>query len=198
MKEKIIRKAREMFFRYGFKDVTMDEIARGVGISKKTLYQHFPAKEALIEAAVDDLHQAVLRYIAALEERGLNPVEEFLAVRDIVRKVLQDIETAPAYQLERYYPDIADRMRARHMKIVIDWFSGNIERGKRAGLYRDDIDPELAGRFFFSGILGIHNPLLFPPERFSRWTLFDRFFHFFLVPLLTPAGKKQLQKIDRP
>ncbi len=48
MKEKIIRKAREMFFRYGFKDVTMDEIARGVGISKKTLYQHFPAKEALL------------------------------------------------------------------------------------------------------------------------------------------------------
>ena len=197
MKEKIIRKAREMFFRYGFKDVTMDEIARGVGISKKTLYQHFPAKEALIEAAVNDLHRSVASYIHSLEAQGLNPVAEFLAVRDIIRRVLQDIETAPAYQLERYYPDIASRLKTRHMKIVIDWFSGNIERGKQAGLYRSTIDAELTGRFFFSGILGINNPLLFPPERFSRWTLFERFFRFFLEPLLTPAGKRQLQKIER-
>ncbi len=196
MKERIVRKARHLFFRRGFRDVTMDDVARELGISKKTLYQHFPAKEALIEAAVQHLHQEIEAYLEQLCAAGKDPVEEFIAIREIARQVLKDIEAAPTYQLDRYYPDISDRMKRAHMDLVVRWLSRNIQRGQEAGLYRRDLDADLAARFFFIGMSGIGNPLIFPPDRFERWQIHEQFLRFFLEILLTEEGRAHLSKIQ--
>ena len=52
MKEEIVNQAIKLFLQYGFKSVTMDEIAQHMRISKKTIYAHFPKKETLVETCV--------------------------------------------------------------------------------------------------------------------------------------------------
>ena len=47
---RILAAAREHFFAHGFRRVTMDDLAQELGMSKKTLYAHFPSKTALLEA----------------------------------------------------------------------------------------------------------------------------------------------------
>ncbi len=196
MKNRIIRTARHLFFRRGFREVTMDEIAHQLGISKKTLYQHFPAKEVLIEASIEHLRQEIEQYLEKLCQAGKDPVEEFVAIREIARQVLKDIEATPSYQLERYYPEIADRMKQAHMELVVRWMTRNIQRGQQLGLYRSELDPEIAARFFFIGMSGIGNPLLFPSNQYERWKIHEQFLRFFLDVLLTSKGRSHLSKIQ--
>jgi AcrR family transcriptional regulator len=51
---RIIESAEEMFFRYGIKSITMDDIAKQLGMSKKTIYQHFSDKDKLVESLINE------------------------------------------------------------------------------------------------------------------------------------------------
>ena len=51
--ERIVVKAHELFMRYGIRSISMDEIATHLGISKKTIYQFFADKDALVASVVD-------------------------------------------------------------------------------------------------------------------------------------------------
>jgi AcrR family transcriptional regulator len=59
MKDKIIKKATDMFLKLGFKSVTMDDIACEMCISKKTIYKYFSNKEKLIEEGTEVIHQKI-------------------------------------------------------------------------------------------------------------------------------------------
>ena len=56
---RIVAAARQHFFANGFRGVTMDDIAKELGMSKKTLYAHFPSKMALVEVVILDKFQDV-------------------------------------------------------------------------------------------------------------------------------------------
>jgi AcrR family transcriptional regulator len=53
-RQRIVDAARAHFFSHGFRSVTMDDLAEELGISKKTLYAHFPGKIELLEAVLAD------------------------------------------------------------------------------------------------------------------------------------------------
>src|SRR5947209_4895834 len=52
--QRIVDAARAHFFSHGFRSVTMNDLAAELGISKKTLYTHFPGKFDLLEAVLAD------------------------------------------------------------------------------------------------------------------------------------------------
>src|SRR4030088_2070262 len=54
VKERILEKATDLFMRYGIRSITMDEIAAQLAISKKTIYQFFTDKDAMVEAVVNE------------------------------------------------------------------------------------------------------------------------------------------------
>ena len=75
MKEKIIIKAAELFLNLGFKSVTMDELAEGLGISKKTIYVHFQNKTKLVEEVTFYLFDIICAEIDLVCENSKNPIE---------------------------------------------------------------------------------------------------------------------------
>lgn len=76
MKEDIISKAMDMFLTYGFKSVTMDDLAHEMGISKKTIYTHFNNKTQLVEQGVCQLFEEVSEGIEEILSLKKNPIEE--------------------------------------------------------------------------------------------------------------------------
>ena len=81
MREKIVHHAVEMFLNYGFKSVTMDDIANALGISKKTIYQHFDNKTKLVEATVMHVFEIISEGIDAICALGKNPIEEVYEIK---------------------------------------------------------------------------------------------------------------------
>lgn len=93
MKEQILNKATDMFLTLGFKSVTMDDIANEMGISKKTIYQHFSNKDSLVKAVTTNLFEDISCGIDQIILANKNPIEELFAIKDFVLKNLKDENT---------------------------------------------------------------------------------------------------------
>ena len=83
IKERIITKAEEMFLQFGYSKVKMEEVAAGLGISKKTLYKFFPSKENLIREIVLSRQCVVENYINKIwEDKSLDFVAKLRNMMD--------------------------------------------------------------------------------------------------------------------
>ena len=81
MKEKILKKAIDLFINFGFKSVTMDDIASEMHISKKTIYSHFNNKTKLVEAATFCVFETISNEINCICELQKNPIEELYEIK---------------------------------------------------------------------------------------------------------------------
>jgi AcrR family transcriptional regulator len=91
MKEKIIKKATEMFLKLGFKSVTMDDIACEMCISKKTIYKYFSNKEVLIEEGTEIIHQKIHNTIDEIVEKNFNAIVENFEIQKRFKEMFQTL-----------------------------------------------------------------------------------------------------------
>ena len=103
MKEKIIQKAAEMFITLGFKSVTMDDIARELGISKKTLYQYVENKNDLIGQIFQERIKNEKQCMADIREEATDAVDEILRIARYVIQELRQMSPTTMYDLRKYY-----------------------------------------------------------------------------------------------
>ncbi|WP_299108249.1 TetR/AcrR family transcriptional regulator [uncultured Tenacibaculum sp.] len=155
MKDKILEKAGAMFLSYGFKSVTMDDIASELAISKKTLYKYFSNKNDLVDASIEAVQKAIDDAIMFIKEQSYNAIEEEFAVKKIFKEMFKNAKTSPMFQLKKYYPESYTNLVDREICMFRDCNTDNLEKGIEQGLYRPEIKKELVTNFYFTLIFGI-------------------------------------------
>ena len=113
MKSLIIKKANSLFLKYGFKSVTMDELALSLGMSKKTLYIHFDCKNDIVEASALDIFEKANKELILVRKKSENAIHEFHSVKYLIMKYLNDSKLSPHYQLQKYYPKIFKNLKLK-------------------------------------------------------------------------------------
>ncbi len=164
MKDKIIKKATEMFLKLGFKSVTMDDIACEMCISKKTIYKYFHNKEMLIEEGTEVVHQKIHSLIDDVVAKDFNAIEENFEMRKMFKEMFQSFDHSPAYQLKKHYPEIYSKMMANEIEDCNAVFSQNVLKGINQGLYRKDVDIETAVKFYYTLIFSINENTQFEKD----------------------------------
>ena len=129
MREKIIHKSTELFLNLGFKSVTMDDIANEMGISKKTIYVHFPNKTKLVETVTFTLFETICDGIDGICSTSNNPIEELYAIKMFVMQHLNNEKTSPQYQLKKYYPQIFDVLKSKQFDKMQDSVLESLKQG---------------------------------------------------------------------
>jgi len=194
MREKIIEIASELFLNLGFKSVTMDDIANEMGISKKTIYQHFENKTKLVEATTDFVFHFVCTGIDCIRAENKNPIAELFQINTFIKQLLKNEKASPQHQLQKYYPRIYKKLKANQFSIMQECVIGNLKAGIEMGLYRDCIKPEIISRFYFLGATGIKDQDLFPPDIYSPNEVVDLFLEYHLRGIVTKKGENELMK----
>ncbi len=146
--DSILAKAFEMFKRYGIRSVTMDDIARELGISKKTLYQSVENKADLLEQ-IFRMHMREER--AAMEEirkATSDAVEEMLGIGRYVVEKVSGISPNMIYDLQKYYQPQWRQMKAEMQEHVYSVIIDNLQRGIEQGLYRRELSPTIVARLY--------------------------------------------------
>ena len=149
MKDKILYKATELFLNLGFKSVTMDDIANEMGVSKKTIYNHFSNKTDLVLEVTNSVFEIVCEGINQICSKEENPLEELFEVKRFTMEYLKNEKTSPQYQLQKYYPRIYESLKQKQFEIMQDCVVRNLNRGVALGFYRNTIDVNFISRIYF-------------------------------------------------
>ena len=197
MKEDIIHKASELFLTYGFKSLTMSDMAQEMGVSKKTIYAHFDSKDDLVKATTDHVHHEIDKGIDDIQARKLNPIEEMFTIKSFVMEVLMGNRGAPEHQLQKYYPDIHSSMRSRQFNKIQGCVVENIHRGIDEGLYRESLNIKFIAKIYYIGITGISDQDIFPPDEIPSRHLYENFLDYHFHGIATKKGRKKLSKIRK-
>ena len=195
MKEKILQKAIDLFINYGFKSVTMDDIASEMHISKKTIYSHFNNKTELVEAASFKVFENISHGINCICALNKNPIEELYEIKKFVMVHLKNEKTSPHYQLCKYYPEINASLKTKQFELMQGCVVDNFKRGIDLGLFRTNLNVEFVSRIYFLGITGTKDETLFPSELFTKKELMDSFLEYHLRGIITKEGYKTLNQI---
>lgn len=193
MKEKILNNATEMFLTLGFKSVTMDDIAKNSGVSKKTIYAHFSNKTDLIEAVTDHLFDTVCTGIDLIHEQQKNPIIELFDIKRFVLEHLKDEKSSPQYQLQKYYPKIYATLKQKQFEEMQELIKENLGKGIEQDLYRDTVDIDFIARIYFHGMIGIKDKDLFPLQNYSMNTLMNYYLEYHLRGICTEKGIQELE-----
>jgi AcrR family transcriptional regulator len=195
MKCEILAQAGEMFMAYGFKSVTMDDIAMKMGISKKTIYTHFKNKTKLIEAATMSIFEYISHGIGCICETQKNPIEELYAIKNFILDNIKDENSSSHYQLQKYYPNIFSSLKMKQLDLMQSCVVDNLKTGIELNLYRKELDLNFISRIYFNGVLGIKDEDTFPKEEFSRTYLSNTFLNYHIRAIATEKGIQILEKL---
>ena len=192
MKEKIIDIAIAEFSNYGFKSVTVDDIALKMGVSKKTIYAHFPKKETLVETSVMKHFDIVIEKILFISKHSKDPIIELYQMNKEALKHLSNEKNSPIYQLQKYYKNIYQKLQIKEFTVLAEMFSKSLLRGIETGLFRPEINIDFVTRIFFNGIRGIQDVELFPIEKYKNEQLLIHFTEYHLRAICTQNGIQKL------
>lgn len=159
VRQRIIAEARKHFFDHGFRGVTMDDLARELAMSKKTLYACFPSKTALLEAVILDKFRNVDadlgRITSAASSDCLNALHHLLAC---AQRHMEEIQPPFVRDIRREAPDLFQVIESRRRDVIQRHFGKVFLEGRRAGLIRQDIPPRLAIEILLGAVQAIMNP----------------------------------------
>jgi len=162
-----VEQLRTLFFKFGLKSITMDDVSRELGISKKTLYEYVPNKRALVKTIVKNYLESEKKQITQISENSENAIAEFLNINNFLGRHLKTINPAVPYQLQKYFPESWAVFNDYRVSFVYKIVKENIIKGKDQNLYRDNINESIISKFYISDMQVATDENLFPPHKFS-------------------------------
>ena len=190
---RIVAAARHHFFANGFRGVTMDDIAKELGMSKKTLYAHFPGKMALVEVVILDKFRDVE---AELQRITSGSLANFPGVLEHVLTCIQGHtrEVQPPFirDLRRESPEIFKLIECRRRDIVQRYFGRLLGAGRRAGIIRKDIPAKVVTDIILSAVQAIINPSRIEELGITLKAAYSAIITVILEGLITGKGRLKI------
>ncbi|MCF0056676.1 TetR/AcrR family transcriptional regulator [Dyadobacter sp. CY356] len=188
MKERIIKEAFKLFWRYGIKSVTMDDIAKDLGISKRTIYQHFPDKEAIVILVIEQELESQKCQMDKMDEDQLNPIEQMVLGADYMRVSLAHMNPVVFHDLKKYHPLAWDLFHQYKHEYITKGIRENLVEGVETGLYRKEINVDMLSILRIEQVLMALDPNIYPADKFNMMNVQMEFVHHFLHGILTEKG----------
>jgi AcrR family transcriptional regulator len=194
LKDRIKQKADELYRRYGIKSVTMDEIATQMGVSKKTIYQCFSDKNELVDAVVEEMLEYNKICCKNSRMQARNAVQEVYLGMESLQEMLSNMNPSILYDIERGHPQTFKKFIEYKYNFLFDLMKKNIERGKKEGLYRPEINAEFISKVRIETIMLAFNQDIFPKNQYSLLYIQKELLNYFLFAVATPKGYKLITK----
>lgn len=194
-KEKILDISEELFLNYGLRSISMDDISKKLGMSKKTLYQFIDNKKDLVE-------QVILRYISneaslvnELHSEATDAIDEYLSIARHILIVLRKMKPTIIYDLKKYYPESWHLIETLHFKFIENSIKRNIEKGIIEEFYRKDVNAEIISKLYIIKNEAMSDEALFPIKDFSRDSLFVAFLKYHLYGIVSEKGLHRMHQL---
>lgn len=167
LEQKVLSTAELLFMKYGVKSVTMDDLAKELGMSKKTIYTVAQNKEELVVKTLSSHLQEEMSRCCGYSEESFNAIEELLSIAKHIIEQMRNMNPVVLYDLKKYYPKAYKLMEDYRFSFIYETMLNNLKRGIKQGLYRKDIDADIIAKFYVARVDVIFETTLFPPAQYN-------------------------------
>jgi AcrR family transcriptional regulator len=180
-------------FQNGLRQVTMDDLATQLGISKKTIYQYYKDKDDLVKAIVGfelKSHQIMCHNC---ESKAENAVHEMFLVMETIKEMAKTMNPGTLMELEKYFPSAFDIIKKHKEEFFLSLIKGNINKGIQQGFYRSDLEVDILSKFRLETIFIPFNLNIYPLSKFDTVNVHAQLMEHFVYGLMTVKGYEEMQ-----
>ena len=194
MENRILFKSREMMQRQGIKHLTMDDIASQLGISKKTIYQFYKDKDALVTAVVNfELEEQALK-CQKTQDIAENAVHEMFMILEDIQQMFKNMNPMTMNELAKYHPEAYARIQHHKDQFMRCIIKKNLVKGIEEGVYRKDVDPEILSIYRLETSFVPFNPELYPFSKFDIGKVTLQIVENFVYGVMSIKGIELMEK----
>ncbi|QGY46668.1 TetR family transcriptional regulator [Maribellus comscasis] len=194
VRERIIEEATKQFFQYGIRNVTMDDIAVSLGMSKRTVYETFKDKGTLVETCINDLTIREDKKVARVVNESANVIEAIFVFMREGTKAMNAINPVFFKDLEKLYPRLWKRVDTETKAKRLNLSARFLEKGIKEGLFRNDLNIEIIAKLFHEQMSILIDETIFPRDKYDHAEIFQNMIINFTRGISTSTG---IQIIDK-
>ncbi len=176
----------------GIKAVSMDDLSKSLGMSKKTLYGHFTSKRDLIEKSILRHLSLEKQVIDEIHTRSVDAIDEMAQIAEHTVVHFRQISPVLIHDLQKFYKDIWSYVVTHQTQYFFEKIENNISRGIAEGYYRKNLDAEIVTKLYVAKSFSLVDDTLFDPHMYSREHLVKQHIQYHLHGILTDTGRKHM------
>jgi TetR/AcrR family transcriptional regulator, cholesterol catabolism regulator len=192
--ERIIQGSEELFLTAGIKSITMDDIAKHLGMSKKTIYQFFKDKNELVIALVRKKLKEDEDQMAEIISNSGNVIEEMINMMKCSEEIFSRINPIVIHDMQKYHPDAWRQFQNFKSGVLVHTLEELLNKGIEQGYIRPEIDVKIIARMRVNQVELGFNTAIFPVAEFNTWTVQQQFNEHFNYGICTLKGYKLLNQ----
>ena len=194
---RIKEKAHSLFMQYGFRSVSMDDIANNMGISKKTIYQYYADKDELVEAVIESEFQKNQGICEYDKSNSKNAIHEIFMAMDMMMEMFSSMNPSLIFDMQKYHPKAFVKFHAYKNEYLYNLTLDNIVRGIKEGLYREELNVAILSRFRVETMMMSFNLDFNSKLKNSMAEIEEEIITHFLFGLVNIKGYKMVLKYQQ-
>lgn len=179
---------------HGVKHVTMDDLATQLGISKKTIYQFYKDKDALVMAVVDLELEDQCSKCTGSQGAADNAVHEMFLLMEDMQEMFKNMNPLTMSELAKYFPEAFQKIQVHKDEFMHSIIKTNLVRGIEQGVYRQDIDPEILSRYRLETSFVPFNTSLYPMSKFDIGKVNLQIIEHFVYGVMSLEGYRLMEQ----
>lgn len=190
----LLAKTAQLFLRFGIKSMTMDDIARQLGVSKKTLYLYVSDKNDLVEKVMEAIVENEKQVARELCDAYENAIDMLFALSKDISQKFGQVHPSIHYDMQKYHPRAWQIFEAFRTVFIAECVCENLEKGIAQGLYRDNMDPFIISRLYAGKIEMCTDAEMFPPDRYDFKTIHLEMMRYHIRGIASEKGLAYLRE----
>ncbi len=191
---KIMLGAQELFFKYGIKAITMDDIAKHLSMSKKTIYQYYKEKDEIVLSLMAEKIKEDEEVFSKMHREAENFIEELFGLMKCMTDNIGKINPVLFYELQKFYPEAWAKFTHFKEHVIRKMVEDSLKRGQAQGYVREDINTGILSRLRMEEIELGFNSNVFPSDKFNLLDVQLAMTEHFFYGICTLKGHKLINK----
>jgi TetR/AcrR family transcriptional regulator, cholesterol catabolism regulator len=194
IKDRILKGATELFMRYGIRSVSMDDVARHLSMSKKTLYHYFADKDEIVTMVATFHMEKDREQFETFHLSAANAIDELVKISSCLKKDFQKMNPTLLFDMQKYHAAAWGAWLSHKQKYIKESIIRNLKQGVAEGFFRSEINHEVLAIVRLETIQATFDGQVFPPANFNLAEVHIQLFEHFVYGILTDKGRKVYEK----
>ena len=193
-RDKILMGAQSLFLKYGIRSVSMDDIARHLSISKKTIYQYFADKDEIVTVVSAYHLENDKKVFEEIKGKSRNAVDELVKIAACIKDEFKRLNPMLLFDLQKYHTKAWHLWLEHKQDFVRQSIISNLQQGIEEGFFRAELNAEIIGIARLELVQLTFDDRVFSSTRYSLAEVNHQLFDHFAYGLFTDRGRKMYEK----